>query len=101
MTMKEELLKEQQLTLKLPSFIIESGDSDTINLRMPVAIVDLMDKLIRDGTYKSRSQIMRIGIRRILNENGLLKFLPNIEEFDKYDKSKLRDSAKDFLGMEV
>lgn len=99
MSIKDELLKEQQLTFKLP--MVLKCESDTVTLRIPVAIVDLMDRLIRDGTYDNRSQIIRIGIRAILNDHGLLKFLPKIEELDKYDLSKLKSVALDFLDVET
>ena len=56
----------------------------------------LIDEIIKEGKYESRSSFIRRGIRKLLIEEGALSVLPE-HELDSYQLSQLKQSHKDFI----
>lgn len=64
--------------------------------KIPEFIIKLIDKLVTEGKYESRSSLIRLSIRKLLIDEGTLNILPE-HELDSYQKSKLKQSHIDFI----
>jgi Arc/MetJ-type ribon-helix-helix transcriptional regulator len=87
--MSDGLTKERKVAINI--------EGEVFNVNIPLGIIELIDQLVREQKYESRSHVMRLGMKKILESEGLLNNLPRFNELDDYTASKITRSARDFL----
>ena len=46
------------------------GEFETVAVRVPKKVVEMVDELIREGYYQNRSDFLRTAIRLLLRKHG-------------------------------
>jgi len=60
----------------------QSVEKCVVSVRMPRRLLEEMDKLMDEGIFKARSEIVKEALEELLEELGVERILSEVEEID-------------------
>lgn len=97
---KNNKIKRKKIYRPITFVIIEGDGMNTIQIRVPEKILKKVDEIIRQGVFRSRSQLLREALTKFIAEMDQIGVIPYIVgPFTPEQIESLKHNPKQELGI--